>query len=96
MNCQDPCYAKYLQILREELQPAMGCTEPIAIAYAAAKVRSVLGALPDRLDVAVSGNIIKNVKSVVIPHTDCGAVPRPLRQASWRGIRRGNWRSSPM
>ena len=69
MNCQDPCYAKYLQILREELQPAMGCTEPIAIAYAAAKARSVLGALPDRLDVAVSGNIIKNVKSVVIPHT---------------------------
>ncbi len=69
MDHQDPCYSKYIQILREELQPAMGCTEPIAIAYAAAKARSVLGMLPDRLAVAVSGNIIKNVKSVVIPHT---------------------------
>lgn len=70
MNCQDACYQKYVQILREELQPAMGCTEPIAIAYAAAKARAVLGALPERLEVAVSGNILKNVKSVVIPHTD--------------------------
>ncbi len=47
----------------------MGCTEPIAIAYAAAKARAVLGTLPDRLLVEVSGNIIKNVKSVVVPHT---------------------------
>lgn len=66
---QDPDYCKYIQILREELQPAMGCTEPIAIAYASAKAREVLGALPDRLVAEVSGNIIKNVKSVVIPHT---------------------------
>ena len=59
MNKTDPCYAKYIQILREELRPAMGCTEPIAIAYAAAKARSVLGALPERLLIEVSGNIIK-------------------------------------
>ena len=64
MNEKDPCYAAYVQILREELVPAMGCTEPIAIAYAAAKARQVLGALPERMEVAVSGNIIKNVKSV--------------------------------
>ncbi len=69
MNCHDSCYAKYIQILHEELQPAMGCTEPIALAYAAAKARAVLGALPERLVAEVSGNIIKNVKSVVIPHT---------------------------
>ena len=69
MKHQDPCYSKYIQILHEELQPAMGCTEPIAIAYAAAKASAVLGVLPDRLIAEVSGNIIKNVKSVVIPHT---------------------------
>ena len=50
--------------------PAMGCTEPIAIAYAAAKAREVLGALPDRVDIRVSDNIIKNVKSVIVPNTD--------------------------
>jgi L-cysteine desulfidase len=65
----DPRYEKYICILKEELRPAMGCTEPIAIAYAAAKAREVLGAMPDRLLVEVSGNIIKNVKSVVVPHT---------------------------
>ena len=59
----------YIRILREELRPAMGCTEPIAIAYAAAKARDVLGAMPDRLLAEVSGNIVKNVKSVVFPHT---------------------------
>lgn len=69
MDCHSSCYSKYIQILHEELQPAMGCTEPIALAYAAAKARAILGALPDRLTVEVSGNIIKNVKSVVIPHT---------------------------
>lgn len=62
-------YQQYIQILKEELKPAMGCTEPIAIAYAAAKARAVLGEMPERLEVAVSGNIIKNVKSVVVPHT---------------------------
>ncbi len=69
MKKTDPCYGKFVQILKEELRPAMGCTEPIAIAYAAAKARAVLGALPDRLRIEVSGNIIKNVKSVVVPHT---------------------------
>ncbi len=65
----DPCYQSFIQILREELRPAMGCTEPIAIAYASAKACAVLGALPERLLIEVSGNIIKNVKSVVVPHT---------------------------
>ena len=69
MKRTDPCYRQYVQILREELRPAMGCTEPIAIAYAAAKARAVLGAEPERLLIEVSGNIIKNVKSVVVPHT---------------------------
>ena len=69
MNKESHEYSSYVQILKEELLPAMGCTEPIAIAYAAAKAVSVLGARPDRLLAEVSGNIIKNVKSVVVPHT---------------------------
>ncbi len=69
MNKQDIRYTTYVQILKEELVPAMGCTEPIAIAYAAAKARDVLGALPDFAEVMVSNNIIKNVKSVVVPNT---------------------------
>ena len=69
MDCKDSRYSKYIQIMNEELQPAMGCTEPIALAYAAARARALLGVLPERLIVEVSGNIIKNVKSVVIPHT---------------------------
>ena len=62
-------YGAYLQILKEELVPAMGCTEPIAIAYGAAKGRELLGGLPDQVLVEASGNIIKNVKSVVVPNT---------------------------
>ena len=62
-------YQQYLNILREELKPAMGCTEPIALALAGAKVRKLLGALPDRVELKVSGNIIKNVKSVIVPNT---------------------------
>ena len=62
-------YRAYIKILEEELVPAMGCTEPIAIAYGAAKGREVLGALPDEVLVEASGNIIKNVKSVVVPNT---------------------------
>lgn len=69
MEKGDKKYGQYLQILREELIPAMGCTEPIAMAYAAAKAREVLGAIPDKIDVVISGNIIKNVKSVVVPNT---------------------------
>ena len=62
-------YAKYVAILKEELIPAMGCTEPIALAYAAAKARETLGSIPTRVRVEASGNIIKNVKSVIVPHT---------------------------
>ena len=63
-------YQAYVQILKEELIPAMGCTEPIAIAYAAAKAREVLGCQPDKVEIGVSNNIIKNVKSVIVPNTD--------------------------
>ena len=59
----------YSAILIEELQPAMGCTEPIAIAYAAALMRDALGDLPTSVEIALSGNIIKNVKSVIVPAT---------------------------
>ncbi len=60
----------YLKILSNELIPAMGCTEPIALAYCSALARQILGRLPDRVLVEVSGNIIKNVKSVVVPNTN--------------------------
>lgn len=59
----------YVAILEEELVLATGCTEPIAIAYAAAKLREVLGEKPERISAEVSGNILKNVKSVVVPNT---------------------------
>ncbi len=59
----------YTAVLKEELVPAMGCTEPIAVAYAGALARETLGQAPDRVELAVSGNIIKNVKSVIVPHT---------------------------
>lgn len=64
------CYDEYVAILKEELVPAMGCTEPIAVAYAAAIARGRLGEMPMKTDIKVSGNIIKNVKSVVVPNTD--------------------------
>ena len=63
-------YQTYVQILKRELVPAMGCTEPIAIAYCTACARAVLGALPEAIHIEASGNIIKNVKSVVVPNTD--------------------------
>ena len=69
MERGDHLYGLYLQILKEELKPAMGCTEPIALALAGAKARACLGMLPDRVCLKVSGNIIKNVKSVVVPNT---------------------------
>ena len=62
-------YDNYLAILREELVPAMGCTEPIAIAYAAAKAREALGLMPEKMHVSCSGNIIKNVKGVIVPNS---------------------------
>ena len=63
-------YNIYVQTLKEELVPAMGCTEPIALAYGAAKAREVLGCLPDHVVIEASGSIIKNVKSVIVPNTD--------------------------
>ena len=69
MDTSSNIYQAYVQILKEELIPAMGCTEPIAIAYAAAKAREVLGHAPDLVKIGVSSNIIKNVKSVVVPNT---------------------------
>lgn len=70
MEKTDKKYNAYVQILKEELIPAMGCTEPIALAYAAAKAREVLGTLPDKVSIEASGSIIKNVKSVIVPNTD--------------------------
>ncbi len=62
-------YKGYIDILNEELLPAMGCTEPISLAYAAALARQVLGCLPESVEISVSGNILKNVKSVIVPNT---------------------------
>ena len=62
-------YQNYLEILRQELVPALGCTEPIAIAYAAAKARELLGEFPDSMEMKLSGNIIKNVKGVTVPNS---------------------------
>ena len=69
MKKGDQLYNQFLAILHEELKPAMGCTEPIAMAYAAAKARQTLGAIPEKIRLWVSGNIIKNVKSVVVHNT---------------------------
>ncbi|MDO4273125.1 MAG: L-serine ammonia-lyase, iron-sulfur-dependent, subunit alpha [Eubacteriales bacterium] len=62
-------YANYLNILKHELVPALGCTEPIAIAYASAKATKVLGEFPDTIEMSCSGNIIKNVKGVTVPNS---------------------------
>lgn len=62
-------YANYLNILKHELVPALGCTEPIAIAYASAKATQILGAFPDSIEMSCSGNIIKNVKGVTVPNS---------------------------
>ncbi len=78
---------KYLEILREEMVPALGCTEPVAIAYAAATARDVLGVFPARIEVSCSGNIIKNVKSVIVPNT--GGL-KGIEASAWAGIVGGN------
>lgn len=70
MQRDERCFTDCLKILHEELLPAMGCTEPIAIAYAAATVRETLGQLPECVRIEASGNIIKNVKSVIVPNTN--------------------------
>ena len=62
-------YDNYVNILHTELIPALGCTEPIALAYAAAKARDVLGTFPDHMKLCCSGNIIKNVKGVTVPNS---------------------------
>ena len=80
-------YDAYVAILEEELVCAMGCTEPIAVAYCAALARQTLGTLPERVDVAASANIIKNVKSVVVPNTG-GA--RGIEAAAAAGVVAGD------
>ncbi len=69
MEKNDVRYSAYTRLVHYELRPAMGCTEPIAVAYACARARALLGCLPERVELVVSGNIIKNVKSVVVPNT---------------------------
>jgi len=87
MKQTDKQYKAYLAILHEELVSAMGCTEPIAVAYAAAKAAEVLGCQPDRVKIAASDNIIKNVKSVVVPNT--GGL-RGIAAAAAAGIAAGD------
>ena len=62
MEMNQELYQKYVEILKSELVPALGCTEPIALAYAAAVARKELGQFPEKVEVLCSGNIIKNVK----------------------------------
>lgn len=69
MEKDSAIYKRYIDILKKELIPAMGCTEPIAVAYCAAKAGELLGTMPDRVEAQFSGNIIKNVKSVIVPNT---------------------------
>ena len=83
----DQKYTSYIEVLKSELVPAAGCTEPIAIAFAAAKAHSVLGKLPEKVVIYVSGNIIKNVKSVVVPNT--GGL-RGIEAAAAAGIAAGD------
>lgn len=85
MDCK--LYSAYLNILREELVPAMGCTEPIALAYAAASARALLGKTPERVQVEVSGNLIKNAMGVTVPNTDG---MRGIEAAVAAGIVAGN------
>ena len=62
--------AEIIELIRKEVKPALGCTEPIALAYAAAVARKVLGEMPDKVTIGASGSIIKNVKSVIVPNTN--------------------------
>lgn len=87
MDRQDPQYNYFLKILKEELVPAMGCTEPVAVAYCSAKARTVLGKMPESVEIFVSGNIIKNVKSVIVPNT--GGM-KGISAAAAAGIVAGN------
>ena len=69
MNRTDKEYIDCIRVLNEELLPAFGCTEPIAVAYAAALARETLGGIPERVVITCSGNIFKNVKSVIVPNS---------------------------
>lgn len=88
MNSNSMTYQAYVQILKEELLPAMGCTEPIAIAYCAAKARDVLGEIPDSIEVEASGNIIKMSKALSFPTQRGGRAWRQrLPSACWAARR---------
>ena len=76
----------FLEILKKELAPATGCTEPAAVAYAAAKARAVLGKMPDQVEILVSRNILKNALGVGIPGTSAVG----LKIAAAMGITGGN------
>ena len=97
-------YNAYIKILEEELRPAMGCTEPIALAYAAAVARKVLGELPDKVVIGASGSIIKNVKSVIVPNTDhlkgipaaAAAATKHIPARHTRGIYKERGQISPL
>ena len=94
MQKTDPRYNSYISVLKAELVPAAGCTEPIAIAFAAAKARTVLGKMPDRVHIVVSGNIIKTLRasSFRTPAASRASVPQ-RRQASPRATISGSSRS---
>ena len=87
MDRQNPQYTYFMEVLKEELKPAMGCTEPIAVAYCGAKAREILGKMPEKVEISVSGNIIKNVKSVIVPNT--GGM-KGIAAAAAAGIVAGN------
>lgn len=80
-------YEAFVNILKEELKPAMGCTEPISVAYAGALARQTLGQIPEKIKMTISGNIIKNVKSVIVPNT---GGRKGLKTAIAAGICYGN------
>ena len=80
-------YENYIAILREELVPAVGCTEPACLALAGAKLRQVLGEVPQTITVKLSGNLIKNTKSVTIPHS---RGLKGIAAAIWLGITGGD------
>ncbi len=70
MNKNNENYDKYVRIIHKELVPALGCTEPIAIAYIGSYAKDILGAIPEKIELFISGNILKNVKSVIVPNTN--------------------------
>ena len=104
MSMKSPYYENFCRILEHELIPALGCTEPIAIAYAAAKARSVLGRMPEKIEIKCSGNIIKNVKGVTVPNSGglvgieaaaSSAFSAATRTQSWRFWAMSAKRTSP-